>query len=199
MGIIDRTHEIGFAQFGFVLMREDLGQWFSSAGQLVDRDGAAVRGRRASLARTEQRIAALIRVLADGDNSEYVVTALRDFARAGAHGKGGSCRTRSAWRPPNFLAYACGGRGACGRAKTLIQRASACAKRYGAISSTVASSSRPSPRATMLRMVDSFHRSLSSIRHWTWPPRRGPQSSRCFGGCAGATTRGQLESRCRSR
>jgi len=47
MGIIDRTHEIGFAQFGFVLMR-DLGQWFSSAGQLVDRDGAAVRGRRAS-------------------------------------------------------------------------------------------------------------------------------------------------------
>jgi len=35
--------------------------------------------RRASLARTEQRIAALIRLLADGDNSEYVVTALRDL------------------------------------------------------------------------------------------------------------------------
>jgi len=35
--------------------------------------------RRASLARTEQRIAALIRFLADGDNSEYVVTALRDL------------------------------------------------------------------------------------------------------------------------
>ena len=60
-------------------MREDLGQWFSSAGQLVDRDGAAVRERRASLARTEQRSAALIRFLADGDNSEYVVTALRDL------------------------------------------------------------------------------------------------------------------------
>ncbi|MEO7034461.1 MAG: recombinase family protein, partial [Polyangiaceae bacterium] len=35
--------------------------------------------RRASLARAEQRIAALIRFLADGDNSEYVVAALRDL------------------------------------------------------------------------------------------------------------------------
>jgi site-specific DNA recombinase len=35
--------------------------------------------RRASLARTEQRIAALIRFVADGDSSEYVVTALRDL------------------------------------------------------------------------------------------------------------------------
>ncbi len=33
----------------------------------------------ARLARTEQRIGALIRFLADGDNSEYVVTALRDL------------------------------------------------------------------------------------------------------------------------
>ena len=96
MGIIDRTHEIGFAQFGFVLMREDLGQWFSSAGQLVDRDGAAVRERRASLARTEQRSAALIRFLADGDNSEYVVTALRDLhaqartEKAALEARGGS-------------------------------------------------------------------------------------------------------------
>jgi len=35
--------------------------------------------RRASLARTEQRIAALIRFVADGDSSEYVVAALRDL------------------------------------------------------------------------------------------------------------------------
>ncbi|HET7538310.1 MAG TPA: hypothetical protein VFK05_00510, partial [Polyangiaceae bacterium] len=35
--------------------------------------------RRASLARTEQRIAHLIRFIADGDSSEYVVTALRDL------------------------------------------------------------------------------------------------------------------------
>ena len=46
----------------------------------TNRNASAELGeRRQRLARTEQRIAALIRFIADGDSSEYVVTALRDL------------------------------------------------------------------------------------------------------------------------
>jgi hypothetical protein len=57
-------------------LRKRIAEFLGESNRDATRD---LGDRRASLARTEQRIAALIRFLADGDNSEYVVTALREL------------------------------------------------------------------------------------------------------------------------
>ena len=57
-------------------LRKRIAEFLGESNRDATRD---LGERRGSLARTEQRIAALIRFLADGDNSEYVVTALRDL------------------------------------------------------------------------------------------------------------------------
>jgi len=57
-------------------LRKRIAEFLGESSRSATRELAE---RRASLARTEQRIAALIRFLSDGDNSEYVVAALRDL------------------------------------------------------------------------------------------------------------------------
>jgi hypothetical protein len=57
-------------------LRKRIAEHLGESNRDATRELAEVRAR---LARTEDRIAALIRFLADGDRSEYVVTALRDL------------------------------------------------------------------------------------------------------------------------
>jgi site-specific DNA recombinase len=57
-------------------LRKRIAEYLGQSNRDASRELA---DKRASLARTEQRIAALIRFIADGDSSEYVTTALRDL------------------------------------------------------------------------------------------------------------------------
>ncbi|HVY31269.1 MAG TPA: recombinase family protein [Polyangiaceae bacterium] len=57
-------------------LRKRIAAYLGEARREVNRELTDVRGR---LARTEQRIAALIRFLADGDRSDYVAVTLRDL------------------------------------------------------------------------------------------------------------------------
>lgn len=57
-------------------LRKRIAEYLGEASREVNRELTDVRGR---LARTEQRIAALIRFLADGDRSDYVAATLRDL------------------------------------------------------------------------------------------------------------------------
>jgi len=57
-------------------LRKRIAEYLGESNRDASRELAE---KRASLARTEQRIAALIRFIADGDSSEYVTTALRDL------------------------------------------------------------------------------------------------------------------------
>lgn len=119
-------------------LRKQIAEYLGESNRDATRD---LSERRASLARTEQRIAALIRFLADGDNSEYVVTALRDLhaqartekaAIAALEARGAS---PIALPTPAEVAERAPASNGCSRATR-----SRFARRYAATSSTVASS-----------------------------------------------------------